>query len=201
MIGRRVFWTVAGLLLAHGAFAQSDAVQTRLRGMVESLAGDVMTIALRNGGSASVRLLPATRVTWVVRAKLSDIQPGSYIGTTAVSAGDGKLKALEVHVFPETMRGVGEGHRDWDLTPGSSMTNGTVGNVVASEGSTITVDYKGGQKQVIVPDNAPVVTFAPADRTALTTGANVIVFSQRNADGSVVAARISVGKDGLVPPM
>jgi hypothetical protein len=201
MIGRRVFWTVAGLLLAHGAFAQSDAVQTRLRGMVESLAGDVMTIALRNGGSASVRLLPATRVTWVVRAKLSDIQPGSYIGTTAVSAGDSKLKALEVHVFPETMRGVGEGHRDWDLTPGSSMTNGTVGSVVASEGSTITVDYKGGQKQVIVPDNAPIVTFAPADRTALTTGANVIVFSQRNADGSVVAARISVGKDGLVPPM
>ena len=114
---------------------------------------------------------------------------------------DGTLKALEVQVFPPSMRGVGEGTREWDLGAGSSMTNGTVGSLVASNGRTITITYKGGEKQVLVPDDVPIVTYEPTDRTALVTGANVLVNGTRAADGAVTAVSVSIGKNGLIPPM
>jgi hypothetical protein len=99
------------------------------------------------------------------------------------------------------MRGIGEGSRDWDLGAGSSMTNGTVGSLVAANGRTMTIIYKGGEKRVVVPDDVPVVTYEPADRAALTAGANVLINGTRAADGTVTAASVSVGKNGLVPPM
>ena len=108
-------------------------------------------------------------------AQPSEIKEGSYVGTAAVPQADGTLKALEMQVFPPSMRGVGEGSRDWDLGAGSSMTNGTVGSLVAAKGRTITITYKGGEKRVVVPDDVPVVTYEPADRTALTAGANVLI--------------------------
>lgn len=111
------------------------------------------------------------------------------------------MKAPEVQVFPESMRGVGEGSRDWDLGAGSSMTNGTVGSLISAKGRTITINYKGGKKRVVIPDDVLIVTYEPADRSALTAGANVLVNGTRAADGTVTATSVSVGKNGLVPPM
>ena len=111
------------------------------------------------------------------------------------------MKALEIQVFPESMRGVGEGHRAYDLGPDSSMTNGTVGNLKVAEGRTLTLTYKGGAQTIYVPENAPVITYEKASRSDLTAGAHVIVTIVRNADDSLTATRIGVGKDGLVPPM
>jgi hypothetical protein len=109
--------------------------------------------------------------------------------------------ALEIHIFPESMRGSGEGHRPFDLQPESTMTNGTVGDVTVANGRTLTVGYKGGQQTVIVPPDTPIVGFEPGDRALLAAGAHAILFGTKQADGSFTAARVLVGKDGLVPPM
>lgn len=202
MIKRRAVLAVPALLLAaHSVLAQPSGSPARLRGKVNSVSGDTLQLTLRSGDKVSAKLADNTRVVWLTNAKLSEVQKGSYVGTAAVAQPDGSLKALELQVFPESMRGVGEGTRDWDLGAGSSMTNGTVGNLVAAKGSTITITYKGGEKHVLVPDNVPVVTYSPADRAALTPGANILVNGMRAADGTVTAVSISVGKNGLVPPM
>ncbi len=209
MINKHAFQTVAaGLFLAvglslgaAGAFAQGAASPARLRGTIDSVSGDSLQLTLRNGTKASAKLPPDVRVTWLTVAQASEIQPGSYVGTAAVPQADGTLKALEVQVFPPSMRGVGEGTRDWDLGARSSMTNGTVGSLVASNGRTITITYKGGEKKVVVPDDVPIVTYEPTDKTALTPGAKVIINGTRAADGTVTAGSVSVGKNGLVPPM
>jgi hypothetical protein len=190
-----------GLTVSASAFAQSGGSPTRLRGKVDAVSGDQMTLTLRNGSKATAKLPENVRVTWLLPAKLSDIQSGSYVGTAAVAQPDGTLKALELQVFPPSMRGVGEGTRDWDMGSQSSMTNGTVGDLVGTNGRTITIGYKGGQKQVVVPENVPVVTYQPTDRSALTPGANVLINGTRADDGTVTAMSVSVGKDGLVPPM
>ena len=135
-------------------------------------------------------------------ATLADIKPGSFIGTAAREQEDGTIVAVEVHVFPESMRGSGEGHRAFDLGPKSSMTNGTVGQEVTGKtGQTLTVQYKGGEKSIVVPPNVPVVTFEPGTRGLLVPGAHVIVFGQKSDDGTLRAANVLIGKDGLVPPM
>jgi hypothetical protein len=148
-------------------------------------------------------LVPANvRTTYVITAKLSDIQPNSYIGTAAAPQPDGTLKALEVHVFPPSMRGSGEGFRPYDLEGGgSTMTNGTVGSLVGTSGRVATVKYGNEEKKVLIPDDVPVVSFEPTDRSALKPGAKVIINGQRSPDGTVTAASINIGKDGLTPPM
>ena len=133
--------------------------------------------------------------------KLEDIKPGSFIGSAAMPQADGTQRALEVHVFPESMRGTGEGHRPFDLQPQSTMTNGTVGDLVGSKGRTLTVKYKGGEKTVIVPDDVPIVSIEPGTRALLTPGAHVIVFASKGADGSMTAISVNVGENGLTPPM
>jgi hypothetical protein len=189
------------LAVAGGAFAQTEGSPARLRGKIDTVSTDAIQLTLRNGTMANAELPPNVRIVWLTVAQPDQIKPGSYVGTAAVPQPDGTLKALEVQVFPESMRGVGEGSRDWDLGPGSSMTNGTVGSLVAAKGRTITITYKGGEKRVVVPDDVPIVTYEPADRSALTTGANVLINGSRAADGTVTASSISVGKNGLVPPM
>ncbi|MBE9603415.1 hypothetical protein IAI18_00925 [Acetobacteraceae bacterium H6797] len=203
MMNRRLLLAVAAAApFAGRAFAQSPSgTPARLRGSIDSLDGRVLHLTLRNGSKASVQLPENPRVTWLTVAQPSEIQPGSYIGTAAVPLPDGSLKALEIQVFPPSMRGVGEGHRAWDLAPQSTMTNGTVGSLAHAEGRTITLTYNGGEKRVIIPDDVPIVTYAPADVSALTPGAKVIVNGTRAADGTVTAGSISVGKDGLTPPM
>lgn len=202
MINRRMLLaTAAGLSLSGAAFAQTGGSPARLRGKVATVAGDTLELTLRNGSKASAVLPPNVRVVWLTEAQPGDIKEGSYVGTAAVPQADGTLKALEMQVFPPSMRGVGEGSREWDLGAGSSMTNGTVGSLVATSGRTITITYKGGEKKVFIPDDVPIVTYEPADRSALVPGANVLVNGTRAADGTVTAVSISVGKNGLVPPM
>jgi hypothetical protein len=202
-MNRRIFLALGsgGLLLSRTVLAAGDSYPVRLRGKVDAVSGSTLALTLRNGDKASLQLPSGTRFVWLTESHLSEIKEGSYVGTAAVSQPDGTLKALEVQVFPPSMRGVGEGSRDWDLGAGSSMTNGTVGTLSTTNGRMITITYKGGEKRVLVPDNVPVVTYEPADLSALTPGANVLVNGTHNADGSVVAISVSIGKNGLVPPM
>jgi uncharacterized protein Veg len=202
MTNRRMLLVLAaGSLFASGAFAQNGASPARLRGKIDAVSGDTIQLTLRNGTKAGTKLPSEARIVWLTVAQPSEIKEGSYVGTAAVPQPDGTLKALEVQVFPPSMRGIGEGSRDWDLGAGSSMTNGTVGSLVGSNGRTITITYKGGEKRVVVPNDVPIVTYEPADRAALTVGANVLINGTRAADGTVTATSVSVGKNGLVPPM
>jgi hypothetical protein len=201
-MNRRMILALAvGLSLSGAAFAATGDTPARLRGKIDAVTGDTIQLTLRNGNKASAELPSNTRVTWLTVAQPDQIQQGSYVGTAAVPQPDGTLKALEVQVFPPSMRGVGEGTRDWDLGAGSSMTNGTVGSLLTSNGRTITINYKGGEKKVVVPNDVPIVTYEPTDRAALTPGANVIINGTRAANGTFTAASVGVGKDGLVPPM
>jgi hypothetical protein len=198
--------TFAAVLLSAAsalAAAQAPANATqRIRGVVERLDGLAMTVKARDGAAVSIRLAENYTVTGIARAGIADIASGGYIGTTTVGERDGALVALEVHIFPEAMRGVGEGHRDWDLRPGSKMTNAAVADITRmGEDRVLVVQYKGGEKKVLVPSTAVVVKFTPADRGALKVGAHVFVIAQRQTDGSLLAPRVNVGLDGQVPPM
>lgn len=190
---------LAGLVvLAH---AQTPMSMTRIRGTLVSVSGSSVHVQPNGGDALDVRLEQDTRVARVSQADMADIKAGSYVGTAAVPQADGTLKALEVHVFDESMRGAGDGHRPWDLGNNGSMTNGTVGDLVVSQGRTLTVRYKGGEQKIFVPESAPIVRIAPGDKTLLTPGAHVLLFAHRNDDGSLTAQTISVGEKGLVPPM
>jgi hypothetical protein len=191
---------LSGAALAQPAPANQPG-PARLRGTVDAVSGGAMDVTLRGGAKVHVLLPADLRTTYVVPAKLSDIQPNSYIGTAAAPQPDGTQRALEVHVFPPSMRGSGEGFRPFDLEPGSTMTNGTVGNLVTTNGRVATVKYGNEEKKILIPDDVPVVSFEPTDRSALKPGAKVIVSGQRAADGTVTAASINIGKDGLTPPM
>jgi hypothetical protein len=136
------------------------------------------------------------------KASIADIGNGKFIGTTTVGERDGALVALEVHIFPENMRGTGEGHYDWDLRPDSKMTNANVANVTnMGKDRILTVQYKGGEKKVLVPENATVVAFTPVDSSELKPGARIFAVTQRQPDGTLNAARVNVGLNGQVPPM
>jgi hypothetical protein len=156
----------------------------------------------RAGAHVTVALSPQLRVALVAAARIEDIRPNSYIGTAATAPQpDGTLRALEVSVFPPKLRGAGQGHFAWDLGEGTTMTNGTVGNLVGTNGRTIVVNYGNGEKRVVIPDDVPIVMVEPADRAALKPGAKIVVNGERDASGAVTAAFILVGKDGLTPPM
>lgn len=197
--------TVA-LTVAVGATAFAQAGESvRIRGTITSYAGGVLTVQ----GAASaykVAVPDNVRVTWIEKSDLSKVGPNTYIGTVAVPQADGTLRAVEVQVFPEAMRGVGEGSRPWDSVPNSSMTNATVDTIAETkvdkiDGRTMSVKYKDGEKKVFVPANVPVITYVPADKAALTVGAHVIIMGTKAADGSYSAPAVNVGRDGLVPPM
>lgn len=195
------FSLTSGLATAQPAPAAGPG-PARFRGAIDATGPDSVDITTRAGAKIHMQMPGTARVVSVVNAKLSDIQPNSYIGTAAAPQPDGTLKALEVHIFPPSMRGTGEGFRPWDLEGGgSTMTNGTVGSLIGTSGRTATVKYGDGEKKVIIPDDVPIVTFEPSDRSALKPGERVVVNGQRATDGSLTVASVSVGKDGLAPPM
>ena len=184
------------------AFAQRAPVPTRVRGTIESVNGDTMQVKSRSGEDVKLRIAPDLNVSGITKISLADIKVGSFVGATTVPGPDGGDYAVEVHVFPENMRGTGEGSRPYDLKPNSSMTNATVSeSVVGNDGHTLQVKYKDGEKKVFVPDNTPVVTFVPGDKSDLKAGAKVIAFMKQLPDGSFETNRVSVGRDGLTPPM
>ena len=184
------------------AVAQKAPVPTRVRGDVVSVDGDTLMVKSRGGEDFKLHMTSDIHIVGITRISLSDIKVGSFIGTTTVPGPDGMPTAVEVHVFPENMRGTGEGSRPYDLKPNSTMTNATVADsVVGNDGHTITVKYKDGDKKVLVTPETPVVTYVPADKADLKPGAKVIAFIKQLPDGSFESNRVSVGRDGLTPPM
>jgi hypothetical protein len=196
-------FVLALALAAAATVAAAQAPATRIRGQIQSLDGQTLTIKPRAGGElVLVKLADNFGVTGVVPMTIVDIVPGKFVGTASLPQPDGSLKAIEVLIFPDAMRGSGEGHYPWDLAPQSMMTNANVAEVESvSGGRSMLLRYKDGEKRVVVPEGAPIVTFVPADRSALVAGAHVLVGAQRQADGTLTAARVTVGLNGLMPPM
>lgn len=192
-------------VLCFAAFAQQAAAPrttTRLRGVLEQVDADSMKMKERSGEEITLALAPNFAIVEVLPTDLSSIKLGSFVGVGAMPRPDGTQEALEVLVFPEAMRGTGEGHYPWDMQPGSTMTNATVAEVAAApQAQTLRLRYKDGEKTVLVPAGVPVVTLQPAtDRSLLVPGANMVVTSELR-DGKPTALRALVGRSGFKPPM
>jgi len=191
------------VIVSFSVLAQ-EAPPVRIRGTIEKVDGNTLMVKARDGSSVKVTLAENARVTAMVKAQLSDIKQGSFIGVTAMPQPDGTQKAIGLHIFMESQKGVvPDRHFPWDREPGSTMTNANVETVVSGvDGQTIMVKYKDGEKKVIVPPNTPIVSFTPGSKDDLKPGAQMIVFAgQKQPDGSVVAPAINVGRDGAAPPM
>jgi hypothetical protein len=184
------------------AIAQQSPTPTRVRGTIEGIDGDVLAVKSRNGDDVRLHLTGDAKIVGIIKISLTDIKVGSFIGTTTVPGADGSQNAVEVHVFPEEMRGTGEGSRPYDLRPNSTMTNATVSESVAgNDGHTLLVKYKDGEKKVVVSPETPVVTYVPGDKSDLKVGAKIIAFVKQLPDGSFESNRVNVGRGGLTPPM
>ena len=196
-----------GIALAGDAIAQQAPAPMRVRGQIEKVDGNTLTVKARDGATMAINVPDNVRVTSLVKASLADIKPNSYIGVTAMPQADGSQKAIAIHIFAEAQRGTGEGHRPWDLRPGSTMTNAAVETTAASvDGQVLTVKYKSAdkteEKKVVVPPDAAIVAFQPGDRSELKSGAQVIIFGiQKQPDGTLTAPSVNVGRDGVTPPM
>jgi len=198
--------TLAAFLIATlsaAALAQAPAnPPVRIRGTVEKLDGNVLTVKTREGQTTSVRMADNFAVVGIQKASAAEIATGKFIGTTTVGERGGALVAEEVHIFPEAMRGTGEGHYAWDLKPNSMMTNANVAEIVSMASDRVmTVQYKGGEKKILVTESTVIVSYAPADKAELKPGAPIFMVSQKQPDGSLTAARVNVGLRGQVPPM
>jgi len=204
---------VAGLVLWSAASFAQQPQTMRVRGTIEKVDGAVLTVKSRGGETLTIKLADNVNVVAVVKASLADIKPGSFVGSAAMPEADGSFKAVEVHIFPESMRGTGEGDRPYDYKPKSTMTNGTVGvsanttGTVGSDvaksggGTTLLIKYKDGEKKVEVTPETPIVTYAPGTKDELKPGAAIyITAATKEADGTLSAGRINVGR-GIVPPM
>jgi hypothetical protein len=192
----------AALVSAFAMSCVSAQAQTqRLRGTIERVDGNTLFVKTRDGAAATVKLADNATVTAVYKATRADIKEGDYIGSGAMPQADGSQKALEVHIFAASMRGQGEGHRPWDGAPNSTMTNGAVGNVVASvDGPVILIKYKDGEKKIIVGPETPVVRYEVGARDDIKPGAAFsVVAATKQPDGTFTAPRINVGRDGGVP--
>ncbi len=195
---------VAILFGLTNALAQSQPQPTvRIRGAITAFNGHELQVKTREGKELKVNIADDTKVNVLSALKMSDIKQGSFVGVTAIQHGPGTpLQAREVHVFPESLRGTGEGHYDWDLEPGSSMTNANVDAIVnTNTGEELTLSYKGGSQKIVVPKGIPIITFTPADKSLLKAGARVFIITQQAADGSLTAQRMLVGKGRMKPPM
>ena len=194
-------------ILTVAAFATAIAVTTasaqtqRLRGTIEKVDGNTLLIKSPDGAPLTLTLADNAVVVGVVKATVADIKEGSYIGSGAMPQPDGSQKALEVHIFAESQRGTGDGHRPWDGAPNSTMTNGAVGQAVSSvDGPVVTVKYKDGEKKVIVGPNVPIVRYEIGDKSELKAGAAIgVAAATKKPDGTFGAARINVGRGGVVP--
>jgi hypothetical protein len=204
MRGKFLALALIAASVAAPAFAQSSGnTATNVRGTIDTFKGDVLTVNSRDGRKMPIKLNPDVQISSVLKRSLADIKPGDYIASTSLRGADGKLHALEIHIFPPG-RKPGEGQRSYDLQPNSLMTNASVtqvGNVAQSSGKVITVTYKGSKDDVVVTPDVPVVTYGPGDKSLLKPGAAVFVAAQKKPDGTLVTSRITAEKDGVKPPM
>jgi len=201
---RRLVGASAFALLLTATMAAAQAPDTvRVRGTIESVDGQILNVKGRDGTMMKVKLADGAPVRAVVKMSVADVKQGSFVGITAMPQPDGTQKAVEIHIFPEAMRGTGEGHRPWDLMPNSTMTNANVESAVASsDGQTLVLKYKDGEKKFIVPSNIDVVTYASATMADLKPGEKVFVAAAKKLpDGTAEAPNITVSRNGVAPPM
>ncbi len=192
-----------GLLSVLPASGQ-DAAPKRLRGAIESVDGQTLSIKPADGAVFALKLTDGAKIVGAVKASLAEVKPGSYVGVANQVDAEGKQTAVEVHIFPEAMRGTGDGQRAWDLGKSSKMTNGAVGGtkVTGVEGQTLDITYKGGQSTIQVGPTTQIMRFEPATATLLKPGAHVFVREAKaGPDGTLQAGYIVVGEDGLVPAL
>jgi len=203
MTKRLIGVTALGLMLAASTSFAQQPQTVRVRGTVEAADGPMITVKSRDGQSYKIKLTDNAVVRGIVKAPLSDIKANSFIGVTGMPQADGSQKAMEIHIFPEAMRGTGEGHRPWDLVPSSTMTNATVAQMVKGvSGDEITLKYKDGEKKIVVAPDVVIVTYVPGDRSELKPGAKIfIAAANKKDDGTLEASAVSVGRDGVAPPM
>jgi hypothetical protein len=191
----------APLVCAQIALAQ-DSPPVRIRGTVERVDGATYLVKARDGVELKLTIADNAQIAGIIKASLSDIKQNSFVGVTAMPQPDGSLNAVEVHIFPEAMRGTGEGHYPWDLQPQSTMTNANVEQVVSAvDGRTLTLKYKNGEKKITVPASAPIVTYVPGDKSDIKPGAKVFIFATKQVDGTLQGRAWRVGRDGVTPPM
>jgi len=193
-----------GLMIALPAVAQTPgaAERARVAGTVEKLDGDRLTVNVADGRTQTVMLSADATIYGVEKRRLSDIKPGDFVASGGVRGTDGKIHAVELRMFPESMRGIGEGQRSWDVRPEGVMTNATVGTVSqTTDGGIVHVTYKGGESEYIVGPDVPVLAYVLADKTLLKTGAAVVTIALKEPDGSLLTSRVTAEKDGVKPPM
>ena len=192
---------LAAALLSSAILPATAQTVQRIRGTVKALDGNTLVVDTREGETARITLAPNYTVGAVIPATMADAKPGTFIGAAATGPKD-HLRAAEVLIFPEALRGSGEGHYPWDLVPESTMTNATIESEVAgSDGNQLTVVAKGEKLNMTVPPGIPIVTFEPGSPAMLTPGTKVFIGAQKAPDGTLTAARVNAGKDGLTPPM
>ena len=195
------------VLLPAAARAQDapakDAPAQRLRGTIDAVDGSVLTIRPASGDPLTLRLGDGAKIVVAAKASLADIKPGAYVGIANRVGDDGKGSAIEVHIFPEAMRGTGDGQRAWDLGKASRMTNGAVGRqVTAVDGQTLDITFKGGQSTIAVKPDTQIMSFLPGSASDLKGGAHVFVREAKpGPDGTLQAGTIVVGRDGLAPAL
>jgi len=202
ILAPRRLWGIAGIafLCAVTTASAQRPPSERLRGTVESIDGSKLTLKTGDSRTISVTLTSEVRVTAIVKASFADIKEGSYIGSGAMPQADGSQKAVEVHIFTESQRGTGDGHRPWDGAAGGTMTNGEAGNIVTGvQGLTLTVKYKDGEKKLIVTPDTPIVRYELADKRDLQPGASVSINAIKKPDGSLEAPRVSILRGGAAP--
>lgn len=199
---RSAFALVALLGVADMSPARATAENVHVRGTIASLEGSMLTVKTREGPESAVTLEPGWKVTGVSTASINDIEPGDFVGIASMPTEAGGNGAVEVLIFPPSMKGTGEGSYPWDLKPKSTMTNATVSNAVKDvNGRTVTLSYPGGEKKISIPDGTPIVTFAPATPADLKPGATVFVPAKRGDNGALSTGFVVVGTNGVVPPM
>ena len=195
--------TTLGTLLLSAAVMASAAdmpVVKPMRGTVDGLDNNTLSFTTRSGAHQTIGLTDKTGIRLVSKANIDSIKADSFIGSAATPQADGTLKALEVTVFEPSLKGSGEGHYGWENADGTTgtMTNGTVGKLAQTNGRTLTVNYKGGEKQVVVPEDVPIAYVEAGKAEQLVKGAKIVVFP---ADDGKTARGVAVGKDGFQPPM
>lgn len=199
---RRLCTAALGLLPVTSATWAQQPPPVRLRGTIEAVEGNVVTVKAAGGTDANVMLVDKAVIIAVVKATLAEIKEGTFLGSAAIPQADGTQKAVEVHIFPEEMRGTGEGHRPYPPVANGTMTNGSASGATVSgiEGSTITVKYTGGEKKIIVPPNTPILRYEIGGKADLKPGAHFTVLAAtKKPDGTFETSRINVGRDGAVP--
>jgi len=195
--------TVSCALLNLLPAAAQQQGPSRIRGTIESVDGNILTVTARDGTTQKIGLASDLVITGLVKTTLADVKPGSYIGVTGMPLADGSQKAIAIHIFPESSRGTAEGFRQYDLRPNSTMTNATVvlQKVDANDGKSLSVKYKDGEKKVVVSPDTPIVNFMNGAKSELKAGAKIIAFVAKQSDGTLSSKRVLVGRDGITPPM